>query len=129
MTKVLIIDDDGTMRSLYERVFTLEGFTVELADSGKTGMEKVQTTNPDIVLLDMMMPVINGLEVLEKIKADPATSHIPVIVMSNYSELSISTRAIQLGADQYLIKSDTDPSNAVEIVRKTLGQAQESTDG
>jgi len=127
MTKVLIVDDDQTMRSLYERVFSLEGFTVELGEGGKTGLEKAQTVAPDIILLDMMMPGVNGLEVLEKLKADPATAHIPVIVMSNYSELNISTRAIDLGAAQYLIKSDVDPSVAVEIVRKTLGQAEQTS--
>lgn len=127
MTKVLIIDDDPSMQSLYQRVFSLESFAVEVASGGTIGLEKAHTFSPDIILLDMMMPQVNGLEVLEKLKADPATSAIPVIVMSNYSELNITTRAIQLGANQYIVKSDTDPSAVVEMVREVIGQTGQTT--
>lgn len=128
MAKVLIIDDDGSMQSLYQRVFTLEGFTVEVAAGGTAGMEKAQTANPDVILLDMMMPGVNGLEVLGKLKENPATSNIPVIVMSNYSEFNITSRATQLGAAKYLVKSDTDPTNLVEMVRSLLsGIGQQNT--
>lgn len=122
MSQVLIVDDDSSMRSLFQRVFALEGFKVEIAAGGAEGLEKAQTLHPDIILLDMMMPGVNGLEVLEKLKADPVTKPIPVIVMSNYSELNIATRATQLGAAQYLIKSDLDPTKAVEVVRGALAQ-------
>lgn len=121
MAKVLIIDDDATMQSLYLRTFQLEGFTVEVAASGTEGLEKAAASpQPDIILLDMMMPVVNGLEVLEKLKANAATSHIPVVVMSNYSEYNITSRANELGASYYLVKSDIEPTNVVETVRGIL---------
>ncbi|HSX42762.1 MAG TPA: response regulator [Candidatus Saccharimonadales bacterium] len=123
MSKVLIVDDDASMQSLYQRIFQLEGFTVDVAKSGTEGLEKAAATpQPDIILLDMMMPVVNGIEVLEKIKADSATSKIPVIVMSNYSELNITARATQLGASYYLIKSNTEPASVMEMVRGVLAK-------
>jgi len=122
MTKVLIIDDDASMQTLYLRIFELEGFTTEVATGGAEGLEKAAASpQPDVILLDMMMPIVNGLEVLEKLKKNDATSHIPVIVMSNYSELNITTRATQLGARAYLVKSDIEPIDAVKNVRWVLG--------
>ena len=121
--KVLIIDDDASMQSLYLRTFQLEGFTAEVAKGGAEGIEKaIASPQPDIILLDMMMPTVNGLEVLEKLKANTSTSNIPVIVMSNYSELNVTTRASELGARYYIVKSDVEPANVVETVRTILGQ-------
>ncbi len=120
MAKVLIIDDDQSMQALYQRILVLEGFDVKVAPGGVAGLEQVQTFQPDIILLDMMMPGVNGLEVLGKLKADEKTKNIPVIVMSNYSELNITTHAMQLGANQYLIKSDTEPSELVSVIRATV---------
>jgi len=122
MAKVLIIDDDQTMQALYQRVFLLEGFEVEVAEGGVVGLQKAASFSPDIILLDMMMPVVNGLEVLEKLKSNDALKGIPVIVMSNYSELDITTHAMQLGANQYFVKSDIEPVTLVGIVRTTLGK-------
>ncbi|HSX06748.1 MAG TPA: response regulator [Candidatus Saccharimonadia bacterium] len=122
MAKVLIIDDDQSMQSLYQRIFSLEGFEVKVATGGVAGLEQAQSFQPDVILLDMMMPGVNGLEVLGKLKADDKVKHIPVIVMSNYSELSITTHAMQLGASQYLVKSDIEPSELVSVVRATLAK-------
>ncbi len=120
MAKVLIIDDDQSMQSLYQRIFTLEGFEVEIASGGIEGLEKALSFSPDIILLDMMMPVVNGLEVLSKLKADDRLKDIPVIVMSNYSEMGITAHAMELGATQYFVKSDIEPVNLVAVVRTTL---------
>jgi len=120
MAKVLIIDDDQSMQSLYQRIFTLEGFEVEVASGGIEGLEKALSFSPDIILLDMMMPVVNGLEVLSKLKADDRLKDIPVIVMSNYSEMGITAHAMELGATQYFVKSDIEPVNLVAVVRTTL---------
>jgi len=120
MAKVLIIDDDQSMQSLYQRIFTLEGFEVEVASGGIEGVEKALSGSPDIILLDMMMPVVNGLEVLSKLKADDRLKDIPVIVMSNYSEMGITAHAMELGATQYFVKSDIEPVNLVAVVRTTL---------
>ena len=129
MSKVLIIDDDASMQSLYQRTFTLEGFTVDVAKGGAEGLEKAAATpQPDIILLDMMMTVVNGLEVLEKLKANAVTGHIPVIVMSNYSELNITTRANELGASYYIVKSDVEPANVVETVQGILAKGETGQD-
>jgi len=123
MAKVLIIDDDPAMQTLYQRVFTLEGFEVQVAPSGTDGLEKAQSFGPDIILLDMMMPVVNGLEVLGKLKANDAVKNIPVIVLSNYSEMDITSHALELGASQYFVKSDIEPTTLVGAVRATLAKS------
>jgi len=122
MSKVLLIEDDEAVQTLYKRVFSLEGFDIEIADGGQAGLDKVGVFQPDIILLDMMMPGMNGLEVLRRLKADSTTSQIPVIALTNVSELRITEDALSLGANLYLSKSDTEPDNAVQIVRDMLSK-------
>lgn len=122
MPKVLLIEDDESVQALYKRVFSLEGFEIEIADGGQAGLDRVEAYHPDIVLLDMMMPSMNGLEVLSKLKASPSTNQIPVIALTNISEMRISEEAISRGAAMYLIKSDTEPDKAVSIVRDLLSK-------
>jgi CheY-like chemotaxis protein len=122
MTKVLIIEDDESIRSLYQRAFSLEGFEVDAAAGGSVGLEKAQAARPDIILLDMMMPVMNGLETLRKLKDIPGLSDVPVIILSNYSDQDITNRAVALGAAFYVIKSDVDPAEVVEVARNTISK-------
>jgi DNA-binding response OmpR family regulator len=129
MTKVLIIEDDPLIYRLYKKLFALEGFEVELADNGLSGLEILPVFKPDIILLDIMMPTMNGLDMLTKIKADPATKDIPVIVLTNVSDMSVAHMATSNGAVLCLIKSQTEPSEVVAAVRGVLAKtAQEASD-
>jgi CheY-like chemotaxis protein len=127
MPKILLIDDDKIIYSMYQKAFTYEGFEIDFADNGQAGLDKVKAFNPDLILLDVMMPKVNGLEVLEILKADPITNHIPVVMLSNLAEFQITNNAITKGATQYIIKSDTTPKGVVDLARNILDNNSAST--
>ena len=84
MTKLLlIVEDDPLMQRMYQKIFTFEKYQVETASDGVEGLEKVRALKPTVVLLDVMMPKMNGLQVLEKLKLDPETKAIPVVMLTN----------------------------------------------
>ena len=82
MAKILIIEDDLVMIRFYRKLFALEGHRVEAAEGGREGLKRVKTFKPDLILLDIMMPKMHGLEVLERLKAKPETKDIPVIMLT-----------------------------------------------
>ena len=85
MAKILIVEDDSVLSHLYQNAFSFQGFEVEMASDGKEGLEAASSLKPDLILTDIMMPNMDGIEMLKKIKAKPQTKNIPVIVMSNLS--------------------------------------------
>jgi two-component system, OmpR family, response regulator CpxR len=122
MAKILIIEDDPLMSRLYHQAFTLEGFEVELAHDGQEGLDKAKTTSPGFILLDVMMPKLNGMQVLEGLKADPTTKMIPVVMLTNLGGQQDAEQAIAKGALRYLGKSDNEPKQVVMLVKELLGQ-------
>ncbi len=80
---LLIVEDDPIMARLYEKIFTFEDYEVVMAKDGKEGLVKAREGKPLLILLDIMMPKMNGLEVLERLKADPKTKKIPVVILTN----------------------------------------------
>jgi len=116
MVKVLIVEDDPLMSRMYEKIFTFEKYEVELAGNGEEALEKVVAANPTIILLDVMMPKMNGLQVLEKLKADPATSKIPVVMLTNLAGQQDAETALSKGAVKYIIKSEHEPKEIADIV-------------
>ncbi|KKQ89455.1 MAG: Response regulator receiver modulated diguanylate cyclase [Berkelbacteria bacterium GW2011_GWA2_38_9] len=121
---ILVIEDDLELRELYEQRLRLEKFDVRLAPDGQTGLELAQTEKPDVVLLDLRLPKLNGFEFLKKLKADPATKNISVVVLSALWQDEDKRRAIQLGADIYLVKSETIPKDVVETLSKIINEKQ-----
>ena len=101
---VLVVDDGETNRDLLARLLDRQGYTVSVAGSGQEALEKLQATAFDLVLLDVMMPEMDGYEVLQRIKADAVWRHIPVIMISALSELDSVVRCIAMGAEDYLPK-------------------------
>jgi DNA-binding response OmpR family regulator len=126
MTKVLIIEDDQSMSSLYKNALEMEdGFEVQLADNGLTAEEILPNFTPDIILLDIMMPTVNGLEFLTKLKEDPNTAGIPVLVLTNVSDANITHMAREKGAVMVLIKSENDPDQVIEAIRGVLARSDQ----
>ena len=123
MTKVLLIEDDPMIYRLYQKLFTLEGFEIELAENGNIGLTKLTEFHPDILLMDIMMPEMNGMEMLSKVKADPATKDIPVVVLTNIADMNITQMALQKGAVLCIIKSQTEPDDVVNSVKAVLNRA------
>ncbi len=120
MTKILITEDDPLMSRMYQKIFTFEGYDVVMAADGQDGLDKIRAEKPTLVLLDVMMPKMNGLEVLEKLKADPATKAIPVIMLTNLSSQQDADNAMLLGAVKYIVKSEHDPKEVADMVKEIL---------
>ena len=120
MAKILIVEDDPLMARMYQKIFTFEHFEVEMAENGQDGLDKIRTSKPSLILLDIMMPVMNGLEVLEKLKADPETKSIPVIMLTNLAGQQDAETALAKGAVKYIIKSEHDPKEVSDIVKQIL---------
>ena len=121
MAKILLVEDDPLMIRMYQRKLASDGYDVGMAVNGEDGLVKLRSFRPDLVLLDIMMPKLNGLQVLERMKADPTISSIPVIILTNLggSQEDIE-RGLELGAVAYLVKSAYRPDEVVARVKEVL---------
>ena len=120
MTNILIIEDDPLMSRMYQKIFTFEKYEVEMAGDGEEGLAKAKSTKPTIILCDVMMPKMNGLQVLEKLKADEDTKAMPVIMLTNLAGQQDAETALSKGAVKYIIKSEHDPKEVVSIVKEII---------
>lgn len=120
--KILVIDDDLYMRELYEEVLKGAGYEVDTAIDGKYGIEKLKVGGFSLVLLDMMMPEVDGMGVLDDIvKNPPEVKNGPIILLSNLGHEHVIGEALQKGASSYLIKADITPEQLLKAVEKYLG--------
>jgi len=119
--KILIIEDDGFLASIYAQKLELEGFEVAFATNGEDGLKLAQKDKPDLILLDLLMPQMDGFEVLEKVKADPTIKDIKVLVLSNLGQKEDVDRCMKLGAVGYMIKAHSLPEETVKRIKEILG--------
>jgi len=127
MANVLLVEDDPLVYRMYQRVFKLEGLELDLVSNGQAALDRLQTFKADIILLDVMMPIMNGVQVLEKLQANPLTKDIPVVVLTNLSNSQITQEALAKGARQCIVKSETEPKKIIEIVKNTLAGPKPET--
>jgi len=120
MQKILIIEDDRFLRELISKKLTKEGFEVSEAIDGEEGIKKIKSEKPDLILLDLILPGIDGFEVLSKMKDDPTVSSIPVIILSNLGQKEDVEKGLKLGAVDYLIKAHFTPGEIIEKIRANL---------
>lgn len=121
MSQILIIEDDPLVARMYQKVFKFEGqVLVDLAADGQVGLEKARTLQPDLILCDVMMPRMNGMEVLDALKADENLKDIPVVMLTNLSGTRDAKLALKKGAVAYLVKSEFKPKEVAEKVRVLL---------
>jgi len=118
--KILIIEDDVFIRDIYQVKFSQEGFDVTVAEDGVKALEKLESLVPDIILLDIIMPYMNGMEVLKKIKENAKLKNVPIIMLTNISEKEKITEGEEYGVNDYLIKSHFTPSEVVGKVNALL---------
>lgn len=118
MTRLLIVEDDPYVQRMYRRMFSFQNFLVTTASDGVSGLECINNDKPDLVLLDIMLPDMNGLEVLAKIKNNPNTKEIPVLMLTNVGDEKIMEEAKKLGADCYMIKSDFSPDQVIDKINQ-----------
>ena len=119
-SKILIIEDDKFLRGLIAQKLKAEGYEVIEAAEGREGLEKVKKEKPNLVLLDLVLPGIDGFEVLKKIKEDPSTSFLPVIILSNLGQKESVEKGLKMGAVDYLIKAHFTPTEIIEKVKNNL---------
>lgn len=118
---ILLVEDDEFLAELYATKLNLEGFKVALASDGDRGLKALKESKPDLVLLDIILPKMDGFELLKKMKADKNLKDVPVILLTNLSQKDEVKKGLELGANDYLIKAHFMPSEVVKKIKQTIG--------
>jgi CheY-like chemotaxis protein len=118
--RVLFVEDDASVAQMYRLKLELDGYLVDVAPDGVTALEKATSTHPDIIFLEIRLPKLDGLTVLESLRANPVTAPIPVVILSNWNERELVERGMTLGALDHLIKSQTTPARLSQRLRDWL---------
>jgi DNA-binding response OmpR family regulator len=119
--KVLLIEDDAAAAEMYRLRLAADGYTVVIGRDGEEGLRMASDEAPDFIYLDLRLPGLDGLEVLERLRAQPSTSHIPVIILTNYGEPELRERGLKLGALEFLVKAETTPAELSNRVDQSRG--------
>ena len=120
MPKIAIVEDDQAISQMYRFKFEAEDFEVETAENGELGLQLVATMQPDIILLDLMMPVMTGDIMLEKLRATPFGKTVKVIILTNMGEQEIPQKVRDLGVSAVVLKADMTPRQVADLVRTQL---------
>jgi two-component system response regulator RpaA len=108
--RVLFVEDDPSVAQMYKLKLELDGYDVEVVSDGEKALEVARHLPPEIIFLDIRLPKLDGFGVLEALRKDSRTKHVPVVILSNYSEKQLVDRGLRLGALEYLIKTQTTPA-------------------
>lgn len=119
---LLLIEDDVFLGSIYKTKFEQQGFRVSVADNGEDGLADAKRKKPDIILLDVLLPRVDGFEVLHELKQDKLTASIPVVLLTNLGQKEDITKGLERGAVDYLIKAHFKPSETVAVVKRVLAK-------
>jgi len=120
MSKVAIIEDDVAISQMYRIKFEAEGFTIETAENGKLGLELIEEMKPDIVLLDLMMPEMNGTDMLIKLRETTWGKDIKVIILTNMGESEAPDIISELNVSSFILKANMTPRQVAEMVKEQL---------
>jgi CheY-like chemotaxis protein len=120
--KILLIEDEELLINLLQRKLAEAGYEVHLSKNGEDGLKTMREINPDIILLDIIMPIKGGFEVLEEMVKDDNLKNIPVVIISNSGQPVELDRAKKLGAKDWLIKTEFDPMEVLDKVIKQIGK-------
>jgi CheY-like chemotaxis protein len=119
--RVLFVEDDPAVANMYKLKLELDGYAVDLAADGVQAVEMAMGNPPDIIFLDIRLPKMDGLGVLEALRRDDRTRAVPVVILSNYTEHELVDRGLRLGALEYLVKSQTTPARVADGVANWIG--------
>jgi DNA-binding response OmpR family regulator len=117
---ILIVEDDDFFRELIAKRLSSEGFDIFEAIDGEQGLEKIKELKPDLIILDILLPGIDGFEVLSKIKEDPSVVSVPVVILSNLGQKEEVEKGMRLGATDYLIKAQVTSDEITNKVKSVL---------
>lgn len=121
--RILIVEDDFNLQNMYHMKFDLEGFDVKVASNGKEGFDLCKAFMPDMVLLDLRMPIMSGEEMLAKLRSQDWGSDVRVIVLTNISKNEAPQSLRFLNVDRFIVKAHSTPAQVVATVRDVLGSA------
>lgn len=119
---ILLVDDDLTLREMYDERLKAEGFDIIQASNGDEAIKKAKEVKPNIILLDIMMPKVNGFDVLKELKADSELKDVPVIVLTALIQEVDKVQGKKLGAADYIVKSETMPGEVIAKIKNAIGQ-------
>lgn len=122
MKKILFIEDEQALQQSLGDLLRSEGYEVVSAMDGETGLAMTKSENPDLILLDLILPKLHGFDVLKQVKENPDTRDIPLIVLTNLEGMGDVEKALELGATTYLVKANYSLDEVLEKVRKALGE-------
>src|SRR3990167_7152282 len=119
---VLLVDDDLTLREMYEERLKAEGFIIIQATNGQEALDKAKQAKPNVILLDIMMPKINGFDVLKQLKADELLKEVPVLILTALIQDVDRVQGKKLGAADYIVKSETMPGEVIAKIKNAIGE-------
>ncbi|PJE69441.1 MAG: response regulator [Candidatus Staskawiczbacteria bacterium CG10_big_fil_rev_8_21_14_0_10_38_10] len=122
MKKILFIEDESALQKTFDDILRQENYEITPALDGEIGLSLAKSAKPDLILLDLILPKLNGFEVLKRLKEDKETKEIPVIVLTNLEEMADIERALELGATTYLVKANYSLKEVIEKIKKTVGE-------
>jgi len=114
---ILLVEDDPAVAGMYRLKLEMEGYRVTVSADGEEGLRVAREQKPNLIFLDVRLPRMDGMTVLEAMRGDDRTRHIPVVILSNYGEPPLIERGLRLGAREYLLKSETTPSSVAARAR------------
>lgn len=121
--KILCVEDSVNVQQMLSFILTKAGYTPYIANNGQEAIEKTKTLQPDLILMDIMMPDLSGIQAIKHIKSDPASQHIPILVLSAYTSSKLVNQAMEAGAAQYLEKTII-PEELVKVIACYLESSQ-----
>ncbi|MCD6500860.1 response regulator [bacterium] len=122
MKKILFVEDESALQKTFGDILKKEGYEVVSALDGEVGLKLAKEQKPDLILLDLILPKMDGIGVLRKLKEDPETKDIPVIILTNVGRMEEISRALELGAKTYLVKADYTLEEVVTKIKQALGK-------
>jgi len=126
MSKVLLIEDDPMESRMYQRLFNEEGFEIAILESGQECRQKALDEKPDIILLDVMMPNVNGFEALDILRSDPETKKIPIVMFTNLSGSHYADEALRRGAVKFIVKSQVENKQLIIMIKDIIAAYQQN---
>jgi len=120
MSKLLLVEDDVTLVKMYEKKFQAEGYEVEVAYDGEEGLSKATESKPDLIVLDILLPKMDGLTVFRKLRSQSETFHTPVLILTNFDKEESIFECFTLGAVDYLIKSEVNLEQVMQKIKNLL---------
>lgn len=121
-TKIAIIEDDLAIVQMYKTKFEKDGYEVATAGDGQSGLQLLATFEPDVILLDLMMPNMNGFDMLQRLRQQPGGRDAKVVVLTNMGDTETATKVYKMAANDYIVKAEMTPKEVEDRIKKLLGQ-------